>query len=120
MMVSNIPWTAPAPPAPAGLLLSPDWWVWLAYLLVLPMAWCLMPGQLRESVKALWAPVGQFFAGLHVTLACGWYLAVVLLSGAFLVPLWGFRWDNWPQDGDEGYRQPRRLAYMGFDTPIKT
>jgi len=103
-----------------GLLLSPYWWTWLAYLIVLPMAYALMPGQLRESVKALYAPVGRFLARLRVTLACGWYLAVVLLSGAFLVPLWGFRWDNWPQDGDEGYRQPRRLAYMGFDTPIKT
>ena len=26
--------------------------------------WCLMPGQLKESAKALWAPVGRWLAAL--------------------------------------------------------
>ena len=65
-MTINIPWTAPVQPAPTGLLNSPYWWTWLAYLIVLPMAWILMPGQLRGSVKALWAPVAAFLSRLSV------------------------------------------------------
>ena len=117
MMVSNIPWTAPAPPAPAGLLLSPYWWTWLAYLMVLPMAYALMPGQLRESVKALWAPVAAFLSRCSVLMEV---LRVLVGFTCCMGLAEALRWDNWPQDGDEGYRQPRRLAYMGFDTPIKT
>jgi membrane protein implicated in regulation of membrane protease activity len=100
------------------LLASPYWWTWLAYLLVLPLAYALMPGQLRESVKALWAPVGAFLSRLSVR----WLWEGVLFAAytCFVIVLKPITWDNWPQDGDEGYRQPRRLAYMGFDTPIKT
>ena len=116
-MISSIPFTAPVAPTPHGLRASPYWWTWLAYLLVLPMAYALMPGQLRESVKALWAPVAAFLSRCSVLMEV---LRVLVGFTCCMGLAEALRWDNWPQDGDEGYRQPRRLAYMGFDTPIKT
>ena len=67
--MTAIPFTAPVAPTPHGLLASPYWWTWLAYLIVLPMAYALMPGQLRESVKALWEPVGRWIASVGALLA---------------------------------------------------
>ena len=116
-MVSNIPYMAQAAPVDHGLLQSPGWWVWLAYLMVLPLAWCLMPGQLRESIKALWAPVAAFLSRCSVLMEV---LRVLVGFTCCMGLVEAVRWDNWPEDGDEDYRQPRRLAYMGFDTPIKT
>lgn len=63
-----------------GVLQSPDWWVWLAYLLVLPMAWILMPGQLRESAKSLWEPWGRWIARLSALSAILDGLAVFTCS----------------------------------------
>ena len=111
MNVYNIPYTAPQATVTHGVLQSPDWWIWLAYLIVLPMAYALMPGQLRESVKALWAPVGAFLSRLSVR----WlWEGVFAAYTCFVIVLKPITWDNWPQDGDEGYRQPRRLAFRGF------
>ena len=93
-MIHNISWTAPIEPAPHGLLQSPDWWVWLAYLIVLPAAWCLMPGQMRESVKALWAPVRRWLAGLHWPSRVEWVFALTCDFGVIRPLLW----DNWPED----------------------
>ena len=115
--MNSIPYTAPFTPTPHGLLLSPDWWTWLAYGLVLPMACALMPGQLRESVKALWAPVAAFLSRCSVLMEV---LRILVGFTCCMGLVEALRWDNWPQDGDEGYRQSRRLAYLGFDTPIKT
>ena len=42
----------------AGLLYAPgtDWANWAMLFLCAVAVWCLMPGQLNESAKALWAP----------------------------------------------------------------
>ena len=114
-----IPYAAPVTVSHGGLLASPDWWYPLAYGLVLLMALLSVPGQARESAKALWAPAAAFLRRLYVPWLwgrlCSWYA----LSGAFLAPLWGFRWDNWPED-DVPDEQKRRLAYPGFDRPVLT
>ena len=61
-----IPYHAPAETATHGYLQSPDWWVPLAYGVVALLALCCVPGQMRESIKALWAPVGAFLRRLYV------------------------------------------------------
>ena len=94
-MVSSIPYTAHAAPTPHGLLASPDWWTWLAYLMVLPLAWCLMPGQLRESVKALWAPVAAFLSRCSVLMEV---LRVLVGFTCCMGLVEAVRWDNWPED----------------------
>ena len=116
-MISSIPYTAPFAPTPHGLLLSPDWWTWLAYGLVLTLAARFMPTGLRESVKALYAPMGAFLSRCSVLMEV---LRILVGFTCCMGLVEDLRWDNWPEDGDEGYRQPRRLAYLGFDTPIKT
>jgi len=78
-----------------GLLLSPYWWTWLAYLIVLPMAWILMPGQLRGSVKALWAPVAAFLSRCSVLMEV---LRVLVGFTCCMGLLEALRWDNWPED----------------------
>ena len=83
-MISNIPWTAPAPPAPAGLLNSPDLVTWLGYGLVLLLAALCMPTGVRESLRQLWEPVNLFLARLHVSLLVGWCFTLSFLYGAFL------------------------------------
>ena len=51
-----------------GALNSPDWWIWLAYGLVLTLAACFMPTGLRESCRALWEPWKGWIAGLSALL----------------------------------------------------
>ena len=100
-----------------GVLQSPDLIWWLAYLLVLPLAWCLMPGQMLESAKALWEPVGRWIAALHALLDLGlWGWAPLCVLEAFKAA----RWDNWPDDNEWPDEQKRRLAYLGFDRPFLT
>ena len=94
-MMHSIPFTAPIAPTPHGLLASPYWWTWLAYLLVLPAAWCLMPGQLRESVKALWAPVAAFLSRCSVLMEV---LRVLVGFTCCMGLVEALRWDNWPED----------------------
>ena len=91
-MTVNIPWTAPATPAPhAGLLYAPgtDWANWAMIAIVAVAVWCLMPGQLKESAKALWAPVGRWLAALRAPLAVGWWGWMVL---CVLRPMWAVLW----------------------------
>ena len=83
-MISNIPWTAPAPPAPAGLLQSPDLATWLGYGLVLLLAALCMPQVVKDGLAQLWAPGKDFLARLHVALLCGWCFTLRYLYGAFL------------------------------------
>ena len=118
-MIHSIPWTAPTQPAPAGLLNSPDWWYPLAYAFVLLLALVLMPGQLRESLRPLWAPVGRWIASLSAPWLWEGLFLWSALSGAFLAPLrvlesiFRVVW-SW------GRSQLRRLAYLGYETPILT
>ena len=110
-MISSIPFTAPIAPTPHGLLASPYWWTWLAYLMVLPLAWCLMPGQLRESAKTLWAPVGRWIARLSAP----WlWVSLFALSVCLCVlePHLCWWWGIWPMI--EIREQRRRLAFRGF------
>ena len=94
-----------------GLLASPDWWVWLAYALVLALAVLCMPTGLLGSIKALWEPWGRWIARLSclsaildglivftccfgvVAVWCGWLVPVV--DGP--KPLRGYR------TADDGY-----------------
>ena len=117
--MNSIPYTAPHP----GLLYAPglDLATWALYAIVGLVAIFLMPGQLRESVGRLWAPLGAFLAGLCWPLAVAGCWAWVRLSGAVLVPIRPEQWGDWPDpDGDVPDEQPRRLAYMGFLPPILT
>ena len=111
----SIPFTAPHVIVTHGVLQSPEWWIWLAYLIVLPMAYALMPGQLRESVKALWAPVGAFLSRLSCLWLWGRYFVWSALGGAFLLHFAGFPPSN-PPDDNEPTRpvHPLRLAFRGF------
>ena len=114
-MMRSIPFTAPVAPTPHGLLASTYWWTWLAYLIVLPMAYALMPGQLRESVKALWAPVGAFFAAFHAPLAVGLWGWVVL---GVLRPFRGLL--GAVKDLTLVVEQLLRLGYIGYRRPVLT
>ena len=83
-MIHNIPWTAPTPPAPAGLLNSPDLVTWLGYGLVLLLAALCMPTGVRDGLAQLWEPVKDFLARLHVSLLVGWCFTLRYLYGAYL------------------------------------
>ena len=80
----------------AGLLYAPgtDWANWAMIAIVAVAVWCLMPGQLKESAKALWAPVGRFLRSLRAPLAVGWWGWMVLCvlrereMGYFMVIFW--------------------------------
>ena len=116
-MTVNIPWTAPATPAPhAGLLYAPgtDWANWAMIAIVAVAVWCLMPGQLKESAKALWAPVGRFLRSLRAPLAVGWWGWMVLgVLEAKLAVLWfleDIAEQVFPRWGSAGFR--------GFMVPI--
>ena len=120
-MIHNIPWTAPTQPAPAGLLASDGWWYPLAYAFVLMLTLVLMPGQLRESIRPLWAPVGRFLRRLYVPwLWAGLYClsCVGLAYTPILCVLWGDydRWSGCPWHRE----QLRRLGFPGFVPPIVT
>ena len=120
-MTINIPYHAPAAPqAHPGLLYAPDLIWWLYGAIVLTLALFLMPGQLRESIKALYAPLGSFLRSL----CCPWLWAGVFvhsfLAGAYrgcenisLAFLWNLI--------DWGREQLRRLAvFWGFEQPCLT
>ena len=80
-MTSAIPWTAPPAPVAHGLLNMPatDLCGFLMTALMVIAALCVLPGELRLSLRALWAPVGAFFAAFHAPLAVGlWGFWVVL------------------------------------------
>jgi hypothetical protein len=116
-MISNIPYTAPAAPAQAGLLNSPDLLPWLFTAFLIAAGLFIMLPAARESIRALWAPVGR-------RLCCPWAWEGLFvwsaLSGAFLRPSKTF-WDNFPEDEDGQYReQKRRLAYRGFPERLQT
>ena len=63
-----------------GLLNTPatDICGWIMTALMVVAALCVLPGELRLSIKALWAPVGAFFAAFHAPLAVGLWGWVVL------------------------------------------
>ena len=65
--------------APAGLLYAStaDLLTWGMALIALA-ALCLMPGQLRESAKALYRPVGAWIAALCVP--CLWTCVLIPLT----------------------------------------
>ena len=116
----NIPYTAPAAPAQAGLLNSPDLlgWIFTAFLIGAGM-FIMLPAA-RESAKALWAPVGRFLSRLCCPWAWEGCFIWSALSGAFLRPSKTFcgreQWEE-PLLPEE---QPKRLAYLGFIPPILT
>lgn len=120
----NVLYSIPPPHAvttsPHGLLASPDLWVWAFYAIVGLAALCLMPTGLWESAKALYAPVGRFLAGLHVTCLWDGLFVWAKLSGAFLRPLKTF-WDDRPEDQDEmDAKWPTVSADNGFRMPVLT
>ena len=101
-----------------GLLNSPDM-LGLLFTGVALLSLCIMLGPARESIKALWAPVGRFMAGLHVTGMWEGLFAWAAFSGAFLRPQKTF-WDNWPEDDPDEEEQLLRMAYPGFVPPETT
>jgi hypothetical protein len=114
----SIPAPAIHAQAHAGLLNSPDLVTWLAYALVLTLAAFCMPTGLRESAKALWAPVGRAVAAL----CCPWLWEGCFLwsalSGAFLAPLRVC--EKIFQMWREGIEQLVRLAFCGYPEQIVT
>ena len=84
--------TAPPHAPHAGLLYAPgtDWANWAMIAIVAVAVWCLMPGQLKESAKALWAPVGRFLRSLRAPLAVGWWGWMVLGVLRRNWPFYGF------------------------------
>jgi len=115
MPLHAIPWTAPTQPAPAGLLNSPDWWYPLAYAFVLLLALVLMPGQLRESLRPLWAPVGRWIASLSALAVLWlWVWTPLCVLAPILCVLWIIIAVTLVRE------QLRRLAYPGYETPILT
>ena len=113
-MTINIPWTAPAAPVAHGLLNTPatDLCGWLMTALMVVAALCVLPGELRESIKALWAPVGAFFAAFHAPLAVGLWCWVVLgvLRGLLRAV----------KDLTLVEEQLVRMAYPGYLRPVLT
>ena len=117
-MITNIPYTAPASPLPhPGLLYAPvtDWLGWLITLLAL-CAMPLMTRQGRESLKALWAPVGAFLRSLCCPWACFLWTA---LPGAFLEAVRPVIAPAFLQNSI-GREQLRRLAFSGYMRPVLT
>ena len=117
-MTINIPWTAPAAPVAHGLLNTPatDLCGWLMTALMVVAALCVLPGELRLSIKALWAPVGAFFAAFHAPLAVGlWGFWVVL---GVLRAFWGLL--RAVKDLTLVEKQLLRMAYPGYRRPILT
>ena len=121
-MTINIPWTSPAAPAPAptGLLNSPSLFPWLFAGVMITAALFLYPGQLWESAKALWAPVGRFLDSLRVTGLWDGLFVWAALSGAFLKHMQPCKWDNWPEEDEDTEEQLLRMAYRGFPERLQT
>ena len=67
-LLHNIPYTAPAAPAQAGLLNSPDLLGWLFTAFLIAAGLFIMLPAASESFNALWAPVGRWLAGLSALL----------------------------------------------------
>jgi hypothetical protein len=119
-MISSIPYAEPAAPVAHGLLNLPATDL-LGYVLIGLVALAglfLMPGQLRESLASLWAPVGRALAALR----CPW-----LWMGAFaLVPLLAALRPILVILGSVAILMVStvvlmvRLAYSGFDRPVLT
>jgi len=120
MTPHSIPWAAPVQPAPHGLLNAPitDLLTWGMALIALA-ALCFMPGQLRESAKALYAPIGAFFAALHAPLAfciASWMVLFVLAASemGYFRPLlcvcvvfsMALRWNRCKREGFWGWWPP--------------
>jgi hypothetical protein len=78
-------------PAQTGLLYAStaDLLTWGMALIALA-ALCLMPGQLRESAKALYAPIQRFLCSLCVP--CLWACVLIPLTvlASILCVLWAF------------------------------
>ena len=97
-----------------GVLQSPDWWVWLAYGLVLTLAACFMPTGLRESCRALWEPWERWIASLSALsailegFACSF--GVVTVWRGWMMPV-----EDAPKPVEGDW-----LAYPGFDRPVLT
>jgi len=104
----------------AGWLYTPatDLCAWAWYALVAVALIWLLPGQLGESIKALWGPVGAWIAALPGLLAMGWWGWMVL--GVLESPrvlenvLPDFLWKT------IGREQLRRLGFPGFIPPETT
>jgi hypothetical protein len=116
----SIPPAAPSLTVSHGLLYTPMQDVFFALggaIIAFACLW-LLPGQFRESVKALWAPVCAFLSRL----CCPWLWKGVFIAGRFLcvlVPIRPGQWGDWPNpDGED--EQLLRLAFLGFRTPILT
>jgi len=108
-------------PAPEGLFNLPatDLLGWaLSGLMVLAGLFIGLP-QLRQSAKALWAPVGAFLSRLRCPWAWEGLFVWSALSGAFL-RLSKMFWDDFPEVVIRAVEQLLRLAYPGYDGPILT
>ena len=119
MPLHAIPYAAPVTVSHGGLLNSPDWWVPLAYGLVLLLALCCVPGQLRESAKALWAPAAAFLRRLYVP----WLWEGLFIAGSVLCvlrALYGRCQYAYVRCTDAAREQLRRLAFSGFMRPVLT
>ena len=112
----NIPYTAPAAPVAHGLLNMPTTDL-LGYVLICLFALVglfLMPGQLRQSLASLWAPVGAWLARLRVAVAgMGVFIVLGLVAPLRACAIIARDWS-------EGTEQLVRLAYSGFDRPVLT
>lgn len=115
-MISSIPWTAPAAPVAHGLLNLPTTDL-LGYVLIGLVALAglfLMPGQLRQSLASLWAPVGAWLARLRVAVAgMGVFIVLGLVAPLRACAIIARDWS-------EGAEQLVRLAFSGFREPVLT
>ena len=116
-MTSAIPWTAPPAPVAHGLLNMPatDLCGFLMTALMVIAALCVLPGELRLSIKALWGPVGAFFSAFHAPLAVGLWGWVVL---GVLRPFRGLL--GAVKDLTLVVEQLLRLGYIGYRRPVLT
>ena len=119
----SIPPPAIHEPAQTGLLYAStaDLLTWGMALIALA-ALCFMPGQLRESAKALYAPIGAFFAALHAPLAfciASWMVLFVLAASemGYFRPLlcvcvvfsMALRWNRCKREGFWGWWPPLKV-----------
>ena len=109
------------PVAPTGLLYTPGQDIaFLAFFgFVALMSLCLMPGQARESIKELWAPVGAFLRSL----CCPWLWEGLFIAGSVLCvlrALYGRCQYAYVRCTDAAREQLRRLAFSGYMRPVLT
>jgi hypothetical protein len=104
--------------AQTGLLYAStaDLLTWGMALIALA-ALCLMPGQLQESAKALWRPVGAWIAALCVP--CLW-ACVLLIPLTVLAPILCLLGAFLAFGAVLGSAQELRKGFPGFMQPVPT